>query len=219
MAIRPVMKGEKGIDRRRGAAQPRELMPEETVTLEVFRYRPEEEDHPQYQKYQVPFRKDWVVLDALNYIKDQIDGTLSYRWSCRMGVCGSCGMMVNGDPKLTCATFLRDYYPNPIRVDPLNYFPVIRDLIINMEDFLHKLDEVQPWLIPEEEKAVEEGEYLQAPAELARYKQFSIVYQLHALLRSLSGVRSESRVSGTCSHRSGPALQPGLARRRGQGAG
>ena len=98
-------------------------MPEKTMTLEVFRYQPDEEDHPRYQNYEVPYREDWVVLDALNYIKDEIDGTLSYRWSCRMGVCGSCGMMVNGDPKLTCATFLRDYYPSAIRVEPLNYFP------------------------------------------------------------------------------------------------
>ena len=144
------------------------------MTLEVFRYQPDEEEHPRYQNYEVPYREDWVVLDALNYIKDEIDGTLSYRWSCRMGVCGSCGMMVNGDPKLTCATFLRDYYPSAIRVEPLNYFPVIRDLIINMEDFLHKLDDVQAWLIPKQEKAVEEGEYLQSPAELAHFKQFSM---------------------------------------------
>ena len=83
-------------------------------------------------------------------------------------------MMVNGDPKLTCSTFLRDYYPNPIRVEPLNYFPVIRDLIINMEDFLEKLGEVQAWLIPKKERTVEEGEHPQTPAELARYKQFSM---------------------------------------------
>ena len=149
-------------------------MPEKTMTLEVFRYQPDEEEHPRYQNYEVPYREDWVVLDALNHIKDEIDGTLSYRWSCRMGVCGSCGMMVNGDPKLTCATFLRDYYPSAIRVEPLNYFPVIRDLIINMEDFLHKLDDVQAWLIPKQEKTVEEGEYLQSPAELAHFKQFSM---------------------------------------------
>ena len=49
-----------------------------------------------YQSYEVPLREDWMVLDALNYIKDQLDGSLTYRWSCRMGICGSCGMMVNG---------------------------------------------------------------------------------------------------------------------------
>src|SRR5262249_47925608 len=66
----------------------------ETVTLAVARYRPETESEPTVQTYEVPFRKDWVVLDALNYIKDRLDGSLSFRWSCRMGVCGGCGMTV-----------------------------------------------------------------------------------------------------------------------------
>ena len=147
---------------------------QKTVTLEVFRYLPEQEEEPRLQTYIVPYREDWVVLDALNYIKDQIDGTLSYRWSCRMGVCGSCGMMVNGEPKLTCAAFLKDYYPNPIRVEPLTNFPVIRDLIINLEDFLHKLKELKTWVIPKEAKTVSQGEYLQTPEQLAAFKQFSM---------------------------------------------
>jgi fumarate reductase iron-sulfur subunit len=144
------------------------------VTLEVFRYSPETDDHPRFQSYEVPFREDWVVLDALNHIKDEIDGTLTYRWSCRMGVCGSCGMMVNGEPKLTCAAFLKNYYPNPIRVEPLANFPVIRDLVINLDDFLHKLKELKTWLIPKEEKPVSAGEFRQTPEQLARYKQFSM---------------------------------------------
>ena len=73
----------------------------DTITLEVFRYRPEEASEPTFQSYDVPLREDWVILDALNHVKDQDHGTLSYRWSCRMGVCGSCGMMVNGKPVLT----------------------------------------------------------------------------------------------------------------------
>ena len=146
----------------------------DTITLQVARYRPEAETEPVFQEYQTPCRKDWVVLDALNYIKDYLDGTLSFRWSCRMGVCGSCGMMVNGDPKLTCAAFLKDYYPNPIRVEPLTNFPVIRDLVINFDDFLHKLKEIKAWLIPKEEKPVSTGEYLQTPAQLAQYKQYSM---------------------------------------------
>jgi fumarate reductase iron-sulfur subunit len=147
---------------------------QQTITLEVFRYLPDQEEEPRYQRYEIPFREDSVVLDGLNYIKDHLDGTLSYRYSCRMGVCGSCGMMVNGQPKLTCATFLKDYYPNPVRVEPLAHFPVIRDLVINQDDFLHKMSEVKAWLIPKEEKPISEGEYLQTPAELAHYKQFSM---------------------------------------------
>ena len=145
-----------------------------SVTLAVTRYRPEQESEPTLQTYEVPFRKDWVVLDALNHIKDHLDGSLSFRWSCRMGVCGSCGMMVNGSPKLTCAAFLSDHLPGPIRVEPLNYFPIIRDLVVDMTDFMHKLKKVKPWIIREQEKPLAEGEYLQTPDQLEMYKQFSM---------------------------------------------
>jgi fumarate reductase iron-sulfur subunit len=115
-----------------------------------------------------------VILDALNYIKDKVDGTLSFRWSCRMGICGSCGMTVNGEPKLTCATFLTDYAPGPLRVEPLRNFPIVRDLVIEMSDFMRKLVHVKPWIIHAEEKPLSEGEYLQSPEELDDYKQFSM---------------------------------------------
>ena len=148
----------------------------ETMELKIFRYRPEIEKEPTFQSYEVPFREDWVVLDAINYIKDEIDGTLSYRWSCRMGVCGSCGMMINDVPKLSCAVFLKEYYPKKICLEPLTGFPVERDLIFEMDDFLTKLEEIKPYIIRHEgeEKALEEGVYLQTPAELAHYKQYSM---------------------------------------------
>jgi len=149
-------------------------MSEPTVTLYVTRYHPEHDSAPRRQSYSVPYRQDWVVLDALNYIKDQIDGTLTFRWSCRMGVCGSCGMMVNGVPRLTCAAFLREYYPHEIHVEPLTNFPIMRDLVIDMSDFMEKLRSVKPWIIRDEEKSLEAGEYLQTPAELEQYKQFSM---------------------------------------------
>jgi len=149
-------------------------MPSTTITLEVARYRPETESGPTLQAYDVPFRRDWVVLDALNYIKDRLDGSLSYRWSCRMGVCGSCGMMVNGTPKLTCAAFLSDYSPGPVRVEPLQFFPVVRDLVVELSDFLRKLKAVKPWIVRREEKPLAEGEYRQTPAQLDAYKQFSM---------------------------------------------
>ena len=152
----------------------------ETMKLEIFRYRPEKESEPTFQTFEVPFREDWVVLDAINHIKDEIDGTLSYRWSCRMGVCGSCGMMINNVPKLSCAAFLKDYYPDTIRIEPLTGFPVERDLIFEMDDFMTKLKEIQPYIIRNEgeEKQLDEGEYLQTPAELAHFKQYSMCINL-----------------------------------------
>ena len=149
-------------------------MAEETTTLRVARYRPERGPEAYVDEFDVPYREDMVVLDALNYIKDDLDGSLTYRWSCRMGVCGSCGMMVNGVPRLTCSTFLREFHPKPVVVEPLENFPVIRDLVVDITDFLEKLRGVQPWVIREEEKRVEDGEYLQTPEEVDRYKQFSM---------------------------------------------
>jgi fumarate reductase iron-sulfur subunit len=144
------------------------------ITLRVTRYRPESDTEPTAQEYEIPLRKEWAVLDGLNHIKDHLDGTLSYRWSCRMGVCGSCGMTVNGEPKLTCATFLEDYAPGPIRVEPLSNFPVVRDLVVDIGTFMRTLPRVKPWLIRSEQEAPAEGEYRQLPAEREEYAQFSM---------------------------------------------
>ena len=144
------------------------------MTLEVFRYHPEDEAEPFFQSYEVPYHEEWVVLDALNWIKDESDGSLTFRWSCRMGVCGSCGMMVNGEPKLTCAAFLKDYYPDAVKVEPLANFPVERDLVISMDDFMSKLESIKPYIIRDDVDNTDNGEYLQSPAELAKYKQYSM---------------------------------------------
>jgi len=144
------------------------------ITLQVARYRPEQQSSATLEEFEVPCPKDWAVLDALNYVKDRVDGTLSYRWSCRMGICGSCGMTVNGEPKLTCATFLTDYAPGPVRVEPLANFPVIRDLIVDIGDFMRKLTRVTPWIVRRDERPLSLGEYLQTPAELDEYKPFSM---------------------------------------------
>src|ERR1700752_2827164 len=132
----------------------------EKIALEITRYHPELDDAPRLQTFEVPLRKEWVLLDALNYIKDKLDGTLTFRWSCRMGICGSCGMMVNGEPKLTCAAFLSHYAPGPIRVEPLKNFPVLRDLVVDTSDFLVKLGKSKPWIIRKVEKPLDE-EYFQ----------------------------------------------------------
>jgi fumarate reductase iron-sulfur subunit len=146
------------------------------IILEVARYSPERDLQPRFETFEVPFRKEWVVLDALNHIKDKMDGSLTYRWSCRMGICGSCGIMVNGEPKLGCATFLSSYAGNGnrIRIEPLRYFAIVRDLVTELSDFLGKLKKVKPWLIPKHELPLSAGEFLQTPEQLENYKQFSM---------------------------------------------
>jgi len=147
----------------------------DSITMQVFRYRPETAAEPTWDTFEVPAGKEWMVLDALNHIKDHMDGSLSYRWACRMGVCGSCGMTVNGEPVLTCATYLTDLpAAEPVRVEPLKGFPVIRDLIGDIQDFVHKLKRVSAWIVREEAKPLAGGEYLQTPHELSQFKQYSM---------------------------------------------
>lgn len=148
-------------------------MAEKTISMEVLRYRPEQDEAPFFQTYQVPFTDDMSVLQGLLYIKDDLDETLSFRWSCRMAICGSCGMMINGTPRLSCKTFLRDIYPATVRVEALNHFPIERDLVVVMEDFIDKLERIQPYIIPAEPRTLAQGEYLQTPAQLEKYEQFS----------------------------------------------
>lgn len=143
------------------------------VELEILRYNPDTDEKPEFQTYSVPCDESWVVLDAINYVKDEIDRTLSYRWSCHMAVCGSCGVMINGEPMLSCKSFIRDL-PSKVRIEPLANFPIERDLVVVMDDFMDKLDSVKPFIIPREEKPVKNGVFLQTPAQLDRFKQFTL---------------------------------------------
>ncbi|HVI50613.1 MAG TPA: succinate dehydrogenase/fumarate reductase iron-sulfur subunit [Candidatus Sulfotelmatobacter sp.] len=145
----------------------------ENITLEVLRYNPETDQEPYFQTYTVPYHDDWVVLDALNHVKDHIDATLTYRWSCHMAVCGSCGMMINGEPKLGCHAFLRDYKGGAVKIEPLDHFPIERDLVIVQDEFMEKLSSVKPYIISDHEKPVSEGEYLQTPGQLKLFKQYT----------------------------------------------
>ena len=150
-------------------------MPEadKTIRIEVLRYRPEQEAEPVWQGFDVPFSDDMSVLQGLQQIKDDQDGSLAFRWSCRMAICGSCGMMIDGKPKLSCQTFLRDLLPGPVRIEALAHFPIERDLIVSVDRFVEKLESVKPWLIPKTPRTLAEGEYLQTPAQLEHFEQYS----------------------------------------------
>jgi succinate dehydrogenase iron-sulfur subunit len=152
---------------------PAETMVEHKKTFVITRFDPDRDQEPRQQSYEVPVQPGWKVLDALNYIKDEIDPTLSHRWSCRMAVCGSCGMMVNGRPSLTCKDSLDDY-GDRVEIAPLANFPIVRDLVVELEGFLEKLQSVKPWIIKAKERAVEEGPHRQSPQELEEFRHFSM---------------------------------------------
>lgn len=141
------------------------------IEVEILRYDPDKDEAPYYQSYQVPCQEEWVILDAVNYIKDHIDRTLSYRWSCHMAVCGSCGMMVNGEPTLSCNSFVRDM-PDKITIDPLENFPVARDLVVEMDSFVEKLTAVKPYIVAKEPVPAS-GTYTQLPHQLQDFQQYT----------------------------------------------
>jgi fumarate reductase iron-sulfur subunit len=149
------------------------------MRVEITRFDPDRDEVPKTQEYEIPVQSDWKVLDAINYIKDEVDSSVSHRWSCRMAVCGSCGMMVNGEPKLTCKTALSEY-EGGIKIEPLANFPIVRDLVVELDGFMEKFQQVKPWIMRAKERAEdmeelnEKGTFSQSPAELARFKQFSM---------------------------------------------
>ncbi|NRF71070.1 succinate dehydrogenase/fumarate reductase iron-sulfur subunit [Aquincola sp. S2] len=145
-----------------------------TIRIEVLRYNPERDAHPHLDAFDVPWTDDMSVLQGLQAIKDDIDGSLSFRWSCRMAICGSCGVMVNGKPRLGCQTFLRDYAAaGTLRIEPLAHFPIQRDLVVDIGDFIGKLQSITPYIVPKEARTPDQGEYLQTPQQLAQFEQFS----------------------------------------------
>ena len=144
-----------------------------TIAVEVLRYQPDKAAAPYVEKFDVPFTDDMSVLQGLQYIKDHFDGSLTFRWSCRMAICGSCGVMIDGVPSLGCRTFLRDYYPGTLRVEAMANFPIERDLVVDASEFIDRLPSIQPWLAPREEKPLSEGEYLQTPRQLEQFESFS----------------------------------------------
>ncbi|MDQ7004603.1 MAG: succinate dehydrogenase iron-sulfur subunit [Ghiorsea sp.] len=137
----------------------------EKVKLEIYRYNPESDDKPYMQSFEVPVEKSGMkLLDALNYIKWHIDGSLTYRRSCGEGVCGSDGLNINGVNGLGCITAIEGLKP-PIKVRPLPNMPVTRDLVVDMNHFFDQYKQIKPWLQSNTPKP--EHERLQSPVERA----------------------------------------------------
>jgi fumarate reductase iron-sulfur subunit len=142
------------------------------LEIEVLRYDPEQDSEPRYDTFEVEIENDVAILDALNYIKEEQDTTLAFRWSCHMMVCGSCGMMVNGEPVLTCKTFVRDL-PDKVRIEPLENFPIERDLVVVLDDVMDKLQKAKPYII-RKDPAPEGKEHIQPRSALYKFKQYTM---------------------------------------------
>ena len=134
--------------------------------FKIYRYDPEQDKKPYMQEYDLDVAKieGTMVLSALEALKEQ-DPSLTFRRSCREGVCGSDGMNINGTNGLACVTKLVDL-PKHIVLQPLPGFPVIRDLIVDMEEFFEQYKSVKPYL--QNDEPVPETERLQSPEDRAK---------------------------------------------------
>jgi succinate dehydrogenase / fumarate reductase iron-sulfur subunit len=134
-----------------------------TLRLSIYRFDPDRDARPRMQDVEVRLgAHDRMLLDALMRIKAEVDDSLSFRRSCREGVCGSDAMNINGRNGLACVTNLREL-SEPVVLRPLPGLPVVRDLIVDMTDFFRQLHSVRPWLVNRD--AAPERERLQSPAE------------------------------------------------------
>ena len=134
-------------------------MPESSKTVRqinfhITRYNPESDRAPYVKTYTIPVREGMTVLDGLHYIKDNVDATLAWRYSCRMGVCGSCGMMLNGRPTLACNTQILHIADTDLTVAPLPNFDIIRDLVPDLLTMFDKHRSLKPYIVRADEAEI-----------------------------------------------------------------
>ncbi|MEM3730999.1 MAG: succinate dehydrogenase iron-sulfur subunit [Candidatus Bathyarchaeia archaeon] len=142
--------------------------PEKIVEFRIKRFNPQ--SGKQYvSTYKVPVYKGTTILEALQYIKDNIDETLTFRHSCRMGICGSCGINVNGKPMLACYTQILDLKADTIVLEPLSNLPVIKDLVVDIQPFFDTFKKIKTFLIKPEAELKTILEFVQSPADLKKY--------------------------------------------------
>src|SRR5574341_2108731 len=126
------------------------------LTFTIRRVNPETDARPREEDYRLEVGRGITVLEALIRIKNEQDGSLSLRYSCRSAICGSCAMEINGAEKLACRTSLRKEYERhgTITVAPLRNMLIIKDLVVDMASFWNQVRDVHPWLTASREPQI-----------------------------------------------------------------
>lgn len=146
------------------------------ITFRLQRYDPDQDSAPRWETRQLAVTEGLTMLEALHALKHGQDPTLAWRSSCRMGICGSCGMYINGLPRLACQTQVLHLEADAVEIAPLPNYPNVKDLVPDLEPLFEKHAAVRPYLITADqiEASQPTGEYLQTPEEREFYGQFSI---------------------------------------------
>ncbi|MDW0256634.1 MAG: succinate dehydrogenase iron-sulfur subunit [Nitrososphaeraceae archaeon] len=150
---------------------------EQRITLKVYRENRSQKTGSHYDTFEVPYKKWTTVLDALLYVKSYIDPSVAIRYSCRMASCGSCGMKINGIPKLACYTKISELETSIIECAPLSNFPIIRDLVTDFSQFFNHHKDMQPYLQAKDNLETDTNKgtfsFYQSPEDVDKYLQFA----------------------------------------------
>jgi succinate dehydrogenase / fumarate reductase iron-sulfur subunit len=169
---------------------------ERNIDFHVLRFAPQTDRRPHYVAYRVPAAPGATVLDGLHYVKENLDQSLAWRYSCRMGVCGSCGMLINGRPGLACNTQILEVAGSRLSLAPLPNFDIIRDLVPDLAPMFAKHKDVAPFIRRDDDLNDPGGEYYQSPEDLERYLQFSFCIKCGCCMSACPTLATDARYLG-----------------------
>lgn len=168
------------------------------VTFRVLRFDPTGDPAPRWEQCRLPYTPGMTVLDGLKKIKETVAPGLAWRSSCRMGVCGSCGMLVNGRARLACNTQVTELGADVVTVAPLPNFDTIRDLVPDLAPMFRAHQALMPYVVREDHDEMTEptGEFFQSAHELEQYLQFSYCIRCGCCMAACPTYATDSRYSG-----------------------
>jgi succinate dehydrogenase iron-sulfur subunit len=169
-----------------------------TVTFHIRRYEPEKDTEPRWEDHPIEVLPGMTVLDGLWKVKEVSAPSLAWRSSCRMGICGSCGMLINGRARLACNTQISELGSDVIAVAPLPNFEIIKDLVPNLHSMFGAHRELMPYLLRQDvdEQENPTREYLQSPHELEQYLQFSYCIKCGCCMAACPTVATDPQYAG-----------------------
>jgi succinate dehydrogenase / fumarate reductase iron-sulfur subunit len=145
-----------------------------SIILRISRSNPQAGTPKSFMEFKVPYEKWTTVLDAILEVKKHFDHSVGIRYSCRQATCGSCGMVINGKPRLACFTKITELNSSVVTVEPMNNFPIIRDLAVNFDRMFSTHKKLKPYIVRDDSELTSKTkEFLQTPEEVEKYIQFS----------------------------------------------
>ena len=174
-------------------------MAPKTVTFRISRTMTKNKKMPNHDEFEIPVQRWTTVLDGLLYAKSYLDSSIGIRYSCRMASCGSCGMKINGIPRLACYTKVSELDSSVITCEPLGNFPIIRDLVTDFTQFFKHHKNLEPFIQNKSADIDNEEDlswFTQTPKDVDKYLQFSYCIKCGLFYSACPSVATDSKFPG-----------------------